>query len=246
MKKNVVIVGASSGIGAKIARIYAERGYRLTICARRAEKLKELADQFPDIVTPTQLDVDAPDASDRFMDILNAAGEVDIILNCAGIGWYNPELDIHKDIKTTQTDCVGFLTIADTSFNYFAASGREGQFAAITSIAGVRSLGMSLSYSAAKRFQTAYMEGLGQLRRIRKIPIKITDIRPGFAATDLLDKNRKYPMLMSPDHVAKLAVKAIDRRKRVAVIDWRYNLLVGLWRLIPRWLWVRIPIKLSI
>lgn len=244
--KNVVIVGASSGIGNCIARIYAERGCRLTVCARRIDRLDELTQAYPDKIVACQLDVDSEDAAARFESILESAGDVDVILNCAGIGKYNPELDCDIDLQTIKTDCVGFTAIADTAFNYFAKSGREGQFAAISSIAGVRSLGMSLSYSAAKRFQTAYLEGLEQLRRIRKIPLSITDIRPGFAATDLLDENKKYPMLMSPDHVARIAVKAIDAKRRVKVIDWRYNILVGIWRLIPRWLWVRLPIKLSI
>lgn len=244
--KSIVIVGASSGIGHRISRIYAERGYRLAICARRLDRLEELAQKYPDSVTPYKLDVDTEDASARFEEILEAVGNVDIILNCAGIGKYNPQLDCATDLQTIRTDCLGFTAIADTAFNYFANSGKSGQFAAISSIAGVRTLGMSLSYSAAKRFQTAYLEGLDQLRRIRKLPIEITDIRPGFAATELLDKNKRYPMLMSADHVAKLAVKAIDRKCRVKVIDWRYNLLVGVWRLIPRWLWIRLPIKLGI
>ena len=183
---------------------------------------------------------------DRFASVLDGAGGVDIIINCAGIGSYNPALDCSVDLATVKTDCLGFTAVADAAFNYFARSGRKGQFAAISSIAGVRSLGMSLSYSASKRFQNAYLEGLDQLRRMRGVEMYITDIRPGFTATDLLDKTRKYPMLMSPDHVAGLAVKAIDRKRRVAVIDWRYRILVALWSLIPRCVWVRIPVRFSI
>lgn len=244
--KCIVIIGASSGIGNCIARIYAERGYSVIACARRLERLNELAQKYPGKVTPFQLDVDSDVAASDFMAILKSAGQVDIILNCAGIGKYNPELDCATDLRTVHTDCLGFTAIADTAFDYFANSGHEGQFAAISSIAGVRSLGISLSYSASKRFQNAYLEGLDQLRRMRKVPISITDIRPGFVATDLLDKNKKYPMLMNVDHVARLVVKAIDKKKRVAVIDWRYTILVAFWRLIPRWLWVRLPIRLSI
>lgn len=243
---DVVIVGASSGIGAVIATIYANRGCRLTVCARRIEKLNDFANRYPGLVKPCSLDVDAPDAADRFQFILEKAGDVDIIINCAGIGKYNPELDALTDINTVKTDCVGFSAIADAAFNYFAKRNKMGQFAAISSIAGVRSLGVSLSYSASKRFQNAYLEGLDQLRRMRKIPLFITDIRPGFTATDLLDKKRKYPMLMDPEHVAHLAVRAIDKKRRVAIIDWRYKILVALWQLIPRWLWIRLPVRLSI
>lgn len=244
--KNIVIVGASSGIGARMAEIYAERGCRLTVCARREDRLKVFADRYPGLVTPRALDVDAADAAERFAAILDAAGDVDIIINCAGVGSYNPQLDTATDLATVQTDCVGFTAIADTAFNWFAARGRECRFAAISSIAGVRTLGMSLSYSASKRFQNAYLEGLEQLARLRKVPVHVTDIRPGFAATALLDNTRRYPMLMSADRVARLAVKAIDRGRRVAVIDWRWRLLTAVWSLVPRWLWVRLPIKLGI
>lgn len=245
-EKCIVVIGASSGIGNRIARIYARRGWKVVICARRMNRLEELQREFPDNVKPHILDVDSAEVASQFETILNSAGNVDIILNCAGIGKYNPELDSMVDINTIRTDCVGFAAIADTAFNYFASSGRKGQIAAISSIAGVRSLSLCLSYSASKRFQNQYLEGLDQLRRIRKAAIDITDIRPGFVATDLLDSDKKYPMTMNPDYVARLAVKAIDKRKRVAVIDWRYKILVFLWRMIPRRLWVRLPIHLSI
>ncbi|MDE5967566.1 MAG: oxidoreductase, partial [Muribaculaceae bacterium] len=61
-----------------------------------------------------------------------------------------------------------------------------------------------------------------------------------------LDPTRRYPMLMQPERAARLIVKAIDRRRRVAVIDTRWLWLVGLWRLIPSWLWARLPIKLAL
>lgn len=245
-EKSIVIIGASSGIGNEIARIYAGRGFRAVVCGRRLDRLNQLKEEFHDRIIPFTLDVDSEKAAADFEAILKATGNVDIILNCAGIGKYNPELNLETDVKTIHTDCIGFAAIADTAFNYFAASGRCGQFAAISSIAGVRSLGMSLSYSASKRFQNQYLEGLDQLRRIKKLPIIITDIRPGFVDTPLLDSTKKYPMKMNVGHVARLAVNAIDKKRSVAIIDWRYRLLVFFWRLIPRWLWVRLPIRLSL
>lgn len=244
--ETIVIVGASSGIGNSIARIYAARGCHVVACARRIERLEKLKQEFPDSVTPFMLDVDAAYAASRFEEILKSVSNVDTVLNCAGIGKYNPELDSIVDLHTIHTDCLGFVAIADTAYKYFALTGRRGQIAAISSIAGVRSIGLCVSYSASKRFQNAYLEGLDQLRRMKKVNVAITDIRPGFVATDLLDKNRKYPMKMNVNRVARLAVRAIDHQKRVAVIDWRYNLLLIFWRMIPRWLWVRLNIGLSV
>lgn len=72
---------------------------------------------------------------------------------------------------------------------------------------------------------------------MEKQPITFTDIRPGFVRTDLLKDGRNYPMLMSPQYAALRIANAIDRKKRRAIIDWRYAILVFFWRLIPEWLW---------
>ena len=71
---------------------------------------------------------------------------------------------------------------------------------------------------------------------MKKLNISFTDIRPGFVATPLL-KDDKYPLLMHTSQVASQIVKAISRRKRVAIIDWRYQFIVFFWKLIPGWLW---------
>lgn len=242
----VVIIGASSGIGRQIAEIYARRGAKLWLCARRQELLRELAYKYPGQVAHSYLDVNAVKVGLFFFKILCQAGKVDLIINCVSIGEYTPEIDLKVDHETVITNCHGFAIIADLAVMYLEkfCDGR-GQFAAITSIAGVRTIGVALSYSASKRFQTAYLEGLEQVVRLNKLDISITDIRPGFVDTDLLDKDHNYPMKMSPEKVARAAVRAIDRRRRVAIIDWRYRILVALWRLIPRALWIRLPIHLK-
>ena len=103
-------------------------------------------------------------------------------------------------------------------------------------------LGSAPAYSATKRFQNTYINALEQLAHMKKLNISFTDIRPGFVATPLL-KDDKYPLLMHTSQVASQIVKAISRRKRVAIIDWRYQFIVFFWKLIPGWLWVRLPVR---
>lgn len=103
---------------------------------------------------------------------------------------------------------------------------------------------MAPAYSATKRFQNTYIDALEQLSHLQKLHIHFTDIRPGFVSTALLSDGKPYPMLMRPDTVAQHIVRALERRRRVVVIDARYRVLVGFWRLIPRWLWKRLPIKM--
>ena len=78
---------------------------------------------------------------------------------------------------------------------------------------------------------------------MRKLRITFTDIRPGFVATDLLNKAHHYRMLMPLQPVARKVFRAIERRRRRVVIDWRFPVLVFFWRLIPAGLWERMPVR---
>ena len=65
---------------------------------------------------------------------------------------------------------------------------------------------------------------------------------PGFVATPLL-KDDKYPLLMNVSAVAAHIINALNKKKRTVIIDRRYQVLVFFWRLIPKWLWVKLPVK---
>jgi short-subunit dehydrogenase len=78
---------------------------------------------------------------------------------------------------------------------------------------------------------------------MRRLNIRITDIRPGFIATPLLGEKPTYPMLMKTENAAREIVSAVLKEKHVRVLDWRYRILTPLWRLIPRWLWRRLNIR---
>lgn len=73
---------------------------------------------------------------------------------------------------------------------------------------------------------------------MRRLPIRLTDIRPGFVRTDLI-AGSCYPMQLDARRVAADIVRAIDDGKEVKTIDWRYAILTGLWRMVPRWMWTR-------
>ena len=81
-----------------------------------------------------------------------------------------------------------------------------------------------------------------KLIQIKKLNIHITDIRPGFVATNLLNDNYKYPMVLSPEKVAKKIVKAIEKKQRIHIIDWKYRILTFLWQLIPNHIWEHLNI----
>jgi short-subunit dehydrogenase len=80
---------------------------------------------------------------------------------------------------------------------------------------------------------------MAQLFRIEHLPITLSDIRPGFVRTEILNPEKKYPMIISCEKAAEYIIKGISHRRRVITFDWRYRWIVFFWRMIPRWLWER-------
>ena len=135
----------------------------------------------------------------------------------------------------------GFTRIINAAYKYYkqTASLHRGHIAAITSVAGVKGIGISATYSASKRYQWTYLQAIDQLAHQQHVNVDITDIRPGFVDTPLLN-GHSYPMEMSVDYVAPRLESAMLRGKRVAVIDSRWAVVTALWRMIPDALWRRI------
>lgn len=239
--KRIVIIGATSGIGLETARCYLKQGWRVGVAGRRENPLKELQNSYPSQVEYETLDVTSPDATETLKLLIQKTGGMDVFLLSSGIGSQNRTLDPIIEINTIRTNAEGFTRILITAFSYFKEQG-NGHIAVISSIAGTKGIGVAPSYSATKRFQNTYMDALAQLAHIEKINITFTDIRPGFVETALL-KDRNYPLLMKADKVALDIVKAIEKKKRIAIIDYRYRLITFFWRLIPGWLWERLSIK---
>lgn len=234
--KRVVIIGASSGMGLEVARLYLARGYRLGIAARREDRLLALKQEAPDRVATAMIDVTSDDAPQGLRSLIGELGGMDVFFYSSGIGKQNRTLTPDIEINTMKTNALGFTRMIGEAYRYFAEQGK-GHIAAITSIAGTKGLGPAPSYSATKAMQNVYLEALEQQSHARGLDIRFTDIRPGFVNTDLLSGDFHYPMMLKPDRVARQIVKAIDHRRHVIVVDWKYRILTPLWRLVPRPLW---------
>lgn len=240
--KRIVIIGATSGIGLEVFRIFQQEGWKVGVAGRRLDKLEAIKTTAPGQIEMIRLDVTAEDAVEQLHVLIDKLGGMDIFFLSSGVGWQNMSLDTDIELKTLQTNGLGFTRMVDAAYHYFQQKG-VGHIAVISSIAGTRGMGAAPAYSATKRFQNTYIDALAQLARMKKTPITFTDIRPGFVSTDLL-KDDPYPVQMKPDKVAKQIVKALHKKKRRVTIDWRYRVMVFFWRLIPTWLWERLPIHI--
>lgn len=238
--KRAIIIGATSGIGQEVANILLKDGWKIGIAGRRQEALEAFRQKSPDRIEIQALDVTREDAVGKLNALIDKLGGMNLFLLSSGIGFQNTRLDIEVELRTVRTNVEGFVRMTDAAFSYFRETG-GGHLAVISSIAGTKGLGAAPAYSASKRFQNTYIDALEQLAAMQRLNIRFTDIRPGFVATDLLNDGGRYPMLMRPEAVARQIVRALYRRKRVAVIDWRYRLLVFFWKMLPRWIWKRLP-----
>ena len=235
----IIIIGASSGLGQQVAKLFLERGWRLGVAARREERLMELKQLAPDRVEVQSLDVTAADAAMRLRELIDRLGGMDLFFYSSGIGKQNRTLTPDIELNTVSTNGMGFTRMIGEAYRYFAEQGK-GHIAAITSIAGTKGLGPAPSYSATKAFQQNYLQALEQKANARGLDIRFTDIRPGFVDTDLLNGDFRYPMMLRPGKVADEIVRALNSRKHIRVIDWRYRILTALWRRVPRFIWRRI------
>lgn len=240
--KRAIIIGATSGIGQEVAKGLLLQGWKIGIAGRRQTALDAFRNIAPDSIEAEALDVAKEDAPEKLQKLIAKVGGMDLFLLSSGIGHQNVELNSDIELDTIRTNVEGFTQMVITAFRYFEQQG-NGHLAVISSIAGTKGLGVAPAYSATKRFQNIYIDALEQLSCMRKSNIHFTDIRPGFVATDLLSDGKSYPLLMRTDTVGAAIVRALIRKQRVVIIDWRYAVIVFFWKMIPRWLWKKLPIR---
>lgn len=233
-------MGASSGIGKEVAQRLLADGWQVGLAARRHEALEELARTYGDAAITAQIDITDEQATHQLRDLITQLGGVDLYFHASGIGWQNSNLSEEIEIKTVNTNGMGFTRMVGEAFRWMAAHG-GGHIAVITSVAGTRGLGPAPAYSATKAFQNSYVQALEQLSNNRKLGIRFTDLRPGFVDTDLI-KGSHFPMTMPRDLVADEIMWAITMRRHVRVIDWKWRLTVFFWRMIPAALWRKLPL----
>lgn len=236
--KKAIVIGASSGLGREVARLLLDRGWKLGVAARRLEPLEELRQLAPERIEVQSIDVTAHNAPQALQELITRVGGIDLLFYASGVGSQNMTLEPSIELNTMEVNALGFTRIIGETYRYMASHG-GGHIAAISSIAATKGLGPAPAYSATKALQGTYLQALEQQSRMRGLNITFTDLRPGFVATPLLGDNPGYPMLLDAKRVAREMVNAVNRRKHVHVIDWRWRVVTAMWRRVPRWLWRR-------
>ncbi|MBD8566129.1 SDR family oxidoreductase [Oxalobacteraceae sp. CFBP 8763] len=243
--QRVFITGASSGIGAALAREYAARGATLGLLGRRRDALDQLRQSLPD---SSRHHVYAVDVLDRAalasaaQDFIAVNGGADIVIACAGIS---------QGTLTEQADDLAvFDAVFATNMNATVATfapfigpmktqSSPCRLVGIGSVAGIRGMRGAGAYCASKAALHSYCEALRV--ELRPSNIRVVTIAPGYIDTPMTRANRfPMPFLMPPERFATRAVAAIARGDSYRVLPWQMGVVAKLLRLMPNALFDRL------
>jgi short-subunit dehydrogenase len=236
--KRIIIIGATSGIGRKMAEQYAAKGHIVGITGRRKELLDEIENNFPGKIKTECFDVTTNENIIKLRALIQKIGGMDILVYSSGVGGPSKELDWQLDKTTVDTNENGFIEIANWGFNYFIRQG-FGSMSVISSIAANRGNSWAPAYSASKAFQSNYFEALAIKAKRMKKNIGITCIEPGFVDTKMAKGNKRF-WLVSLEKAAEQMITAIDKKKRKVYVSKRWWLVATLMRITPFWIYKRL------
>lgn len=235
MRPLVFITGASSGIGAALARHYAELGATLGLAARREDALNELAKSLPGKHHIYAIDVaDAGAMVAAGEDFISRVGVPDIVIANAGIsvGTLTGEReDLPAFRRVFETNVLGMVHTFHPFLEPMRSAGM-GRLVGIASVAGIRGLPGAAAYSASKAAVISYLEGLRV--ELRGSGVRVVTLAPGYIATPMTAIN-PYPMpfLLPADVAARRFARTIDAGTSYAVIPWQMAWVAKLLRLLP-------------
>ncbi|WP_138495208.1 SDR family NAD(P)-dependent oxidoreductase [Paenibacillus pinistramenti] len=240
--QRIVITGASSGIGAEMARQLSRQGAFVILAARSQDKLERVAADLPGAFDVVRLDVSSEDSvAEAFRYISETHGSVDCLINNAGFGRFKPFAETELDEFEAMMDVNYMGTVRCTKAvlpGMLAA--RKGHIVNIASIAGKLGTAKSSAYSASKHAVLGFTNALRQ--ELKGTGVAVSAVNPGPIDTPFFegaDPDGSYVknvgwFMMKPEKVAKAVVQVIERRKAEIDLPWAAGLGTKLYQLFPR------------
>jgi len=237
--KRIWIIGASSGIGAALAKELASEGATLILSARRKDKLDTIANALDgDMHMVHPLDVSDRDA---FLRSVEEIGPIDSVIYLAAI--YTPNVRQLDDVKKSiEINLFGAFTCVEAVRGHFATQ-KKGQIVLCASVAGYRGLPNAQPYCATKAALINYAESLKVELEPDNIDVKI--ICPGFVKTELTAKNDfAMPMMITAQSAAHAISRGLARNIFEIHFPKRFTFIMKALRIMPNWLFFAISRKM--
>jgi short-subunit dehydrogenase len=233
----VFITGASSGIGESLARYYATVDSKIGLAARRSDFLEQLCAGLPGGTCAYPLDVtDTVALGEAAADFMGRFGVPDLVIANAGISVGTSGEEIADSEKLSRVLATNVTGMAATLAAFAPAMRKAGHgtLVGISSVAGFRGLPGSGAYSASKAAATTWLESLRV--ELAGSGVSVVTICPGFIDTPMTKVNRyKMPFLISSDEAARRFARAIESKRRLAVIPWQMAIVGCVLRMLPAW-----------
>jgi short-subunit dehydrogenase len=234
MRKNVLITGASSGLGAGMARILAAKGHHLALTARRVDRLEELRAEIEKDHPDVEVVVHALDVNDHdqvfavFKQAIRDLGGLDRVIVNAGLGKGGRigTGKFYANKQTAETNFVAALAQCEAAMEHFYER-KAGHLVVISSMSALRGMPSSLTTYAATKAGLAHLaEGIrSDLINRKGHDIKVTALFPGYIASEMNEGvEQEARMMVDTETGCKALVKAIDKEVTEAIV--------------PTWPWV--------
>ncbi|MEX1071649.1 MAG: SDR family NAD(P)-dependent oxidoreductase [Anaerolineales bacterium] len=238
-RPRAVIVGASSGIGAALARRLAAEGYVVAALARSQEELNAVCAQINAQAGETRALAYAHDVTEFdaipviFQRLLKDLGGIDALVYCAGV-MPRPEpeeFSFEKDRQMIETNLMGAIAWLGLGATLFQSMG-AGKLVGIGSVSGDRGRVLNPAYNSSKAGLDTYLEALRN--RLTRHGVHVLTVKPGFVETDMLKNSpSSHPGKISPEQCAAGIWKAMRGRKQLVYIPWYWRWIMLAVRLAP-------------
>lgn len=237
--KRALVTGASSGIGAAIARELAQRGCDLVLTARRRDALQAVADECKAVrVDVVAADLGKPESGHAVWEAARASGPIDVLINNAGFGYFRPFADVEwsRDVEMIQLNMTSLVQLARRFVD--DRKGQASWMLNVASIGAYQSVPNMSLYAASKAFVRNFSEGLhDELRGTTAV----TCICPGGTKTEFhtVAGAGNYSWIanasmMTAEQVARISVRSMLAKKRTVIPGLMNKLSCWGVRLVPR------------
>lgn len=231
MNKKIIIVGASSGLGRRLAEIYASKGCDVGVIARRENLLTELQQLFPAQLFIKKADIADENISQSLNELIGGMKGADVIIVAASIINFNNDLLPGPETETIDINVKGYTNVLTAAWQYFKEKG-SGHIVGITSIAAARGNKVAPAYHASKAFQSIYLESLRVKAKSAENNIAVTELIPGYIDTAMGKGDRMF-WVASLDKAARQVERAIEKKKARAFISKRWWFVYHVQRFLP-------------
>jgi len=225
MSRTILITGASAGLGAEMARQFADLGYDLALCARRTERLEGLRSEVLERHPGRRVEVRALDVNDHdrvfevFHDFADTLGHLDRVVVNAGLGKGAPlgTGNFAANKQTAETNFLGALAQTEAAMEVFRAQ-RSGHLVMMSSMSAMRGMPKTMTTYAATKAGVAHLaEGLRN--ELYGKPYKVSVIYPGYIASEMNEHVAAEQKLMVPtEKGVRAIVAAIEKEKASACV----------------------------